>query len=314
MLPGVETGVRYDTVPGVVVRRYTTGKRDRVVRSVAGVGTGQRYGVHNNSLNNLMRGLAERVLFKASPGGLVKAPRPVSGAFNRLRGVKHLLLKHLSPTPVVDLDDYPGLYFGRKRVIYERAVAELHSRGYKDSGAEIKAFVKAEKINFTAKGDPAPRLIQPRSPVYNACLGRYLKKFEKRLFRGFEAAFGYPVVLKGLNADGVGRALETNWKSFVKPVAVGLDASRFDQHVSQEALRFEHSVYNSVFGSPELARLLRAQLRNKGIGVAADGHVRYKTDGCRMSGDINTGMGNCLLMSLMVLGYCESKHLRALLS
>lgn len=305
VLPGVETQVRYTGIPGVVVRRYTTGREDRVVRMVAGVGTGQRYGVHNNSLNNLLRGLAERVLFKTSPEGLVRAPQPVPDAFKRLSGVKHRLLSKLSPTPIVDLDDYPVLYSGRKKLVYERAVAELHSRGYRNSDAEIRAFVKAEKINFSAKADPAPRIIQPRSPVYNVMVGRYLKKFEKRLFKGFKSAFGYDVVLKGLNADGVGRALEKHWSHFTRPVAVGLDASRFDQHVSVPALEFEHSVYNSVFRSPELAKLLKAQLKNRGLGLANDGRVRYTTEGGRMSGDINTGMGNCLLMSCMVLGYLE---------
>lgn len=40
----------------------------------------------------------------------------------------------------------------------------------------------------------------------------------------------------------------------------------------------------------------------------------YTTDGCRMSGDINTGMGNCLLMSSIVLAYIESRGVAARLS
>jgi hypothetical protein len=88
-----------------------------------------------------------------------------------------------------------------------------------------------------------------------------------------------------------------------------LDASRFDQHVSREALEWEHSVYNTVFGSAELRRLLRWQLDNHGVARVEGHRVDYDISGCRMSGDINTGMGNCLLMSSMVIAYCEEANI-----
>jgi hypothetical protein len=145
-------------------------------------------------------------------------------------------------------------------------------------------------------------------------VGRYLKLFEKELCRGFRRLFNYEVILKGLNADSVAAALYTNWCSFVDPVAIGLDASRFDQHVSVAALRYEHSVYNQVFRSKELRNLLQWQLRNRGFGRVADTLVSYEIEGCRMSGDINTGMGNCLIMSSIVLAYLESVGVNARLS
>lgn len=316
VVPGVETKVCYTAVPGVVARKFITGCVTRVVRIYAGIGSGVRYGVHCNSLNNMMRGVAERVLYKPTASGLVKptGPKEPNIFRKRLQSVRGLLMRHLSPTPIVPIADYPALYSGRKQVNYERAVVNLLSRGFVRDDACVKAFVKAEKINFTAKGDPAPRMIQPRAPEYNVMVGRYLKVFEKQLFVGFRRAFGYPVVLKGLNADGVAKELRKHWDRFDQPVGVGLDASRFDQHVSAQALRFEHSVYNDVFRSPELAKLLEMQVYNNVRGVAADGAVRYKVKGCRMSGDINTGMGNCLIMSLMVLAYFEHVGLDARLA
>lgn len=295
-------------------KRFVDGVPQRVVRIFAGIGAGVRYGVHNNSLNNLVRGVVERVLYRRGPNGLSKPQAPLPGVFRRLAGVKAKLLRQLSSTPIVSLEEYPKLYTGRKQKIYESAVTNLLARGLLRDDANVKAFVKAEKINFTAKGDPAPRIIQPRTPEYTAMVGRYLKPFEKELFRGFRRAYGYPVVLKGLNASGVAQALRDSWDAFVSPVAIGLDASRFDQHVSQDALRYEHSVYNSVFRSPELARLLERQLVNRVTGRAADGLVRYTVEGCRMSGDINTGMGNCLIMASLVLGYFDSVGLTARLA
>lgn len=248
----------------------------------------------------------ERVFYVQRDGGLAQAPSPQQGVFNKLASVRQRLLRAVRPTPIVSREDYPGLYTGRKRGIYERAYESLMVRAITVRDAWVNTFVKAEKVNLDKKGDPAPRVIQPRTPRYNLEVGRYLKCFEKELCAGFKRVWGYPVVLKGLNAQQTGGWLAEHWAQFRNPVAIGLDASRFDQHVSKEALEFEHGVYNSVFQSKELARLLRWQLTNTGIARVEGSRVDYQVEGRRMSGDINTGMGNCLLMACMVIAFCES--------
>lgn len=288
--------------------------RQRIVRTLSQYGSGAVFGVHNSSMTNLMRGVTERVLY-VQDGGCLRPPRKPDGVgFKRLALVRQRLLSHLSPTTVVPREEYPSLYSGRKRMVYQQAYESLLSRGVSRKDAYVSTFVKAEKVNFTAKGDPAPRVIQPRSPRYNLEVGRYLKLFESELVSGFERMCGYNVVLKGLNADGVARQLWSNWNEFEQPCATGLDASRFDQHVSREALLFEHSVYNDVFRSKELRELLSWQLINKGFGRVGSSLLRYTVEGCRMSGDINTGMGNCLIMSCCVLAYFDHVGVRARLA
>jgi len=288
--------------------------KQRIVRTLTQYGSGAEFGVHNSSMTNLMRGVTERVLY-VQEGGCLRPPRkPDKIGFERLALVKQQLLDHLSPTTVVPREDYPSLYNGRKRVVYQQAYESLLSKGVSRKDAYVSTFVKAEKINFSVKGDPAPRVIQPRSPRYNLEVGRYLKLFEAELVSGFERMSGYNVVLKKLNADGVARQLHENWLSFKDPVAFGLDASRFDQHVSREALEFEHSIYNAVFRSRELRELLEWQLVNKGFGRIGSSLLRYTVTGCRMSGDINTGMGNCLIMSCCVLAFFQSRQVVARLS
>jgi hypothetical protein len=280
------------------------------VRIMAGFGAGVDYGVHANNVTNLTRGIAERVLYVSRNGRLSRPPQPIEGVFRRLDNLRERLIRRMPPTPVVPVEDYPSLYVGRKRVIYQRAVDSLMLRGVSKVDSFVSTFLKAEKINFTAKVDPAPRVIQPRSPRYNVMVGRYLKLFEKRVFAGFQRVFRYPVVLKGMNAQEVGGWMHQHWKAFDRPVGVGLDASRFDQHVSRAALEFEHSIYNAVFQSPELAKLLRWQLRNRGIARVPGWRLDYTTDGCRMSGDINTSLGNCIIMSCIVIAYCEAKGIK----
>lgn len=298
-------------VPGLQVRdQGDRGKlriQERCVRYLSGLGTGVDYGVHMDCLKNLVRGITERVLYVRCGERLGKPPQPKVNVFSRLSSIRSRLLRKTPTTPVVDRDQYPELYRGRKRNVYQRAVDSLKTRGLTVQDSWVSTFIKAEKVNFSSKGDPAPRVIQPRSPRYNVEVGRYLKLYEKSLCRGFERVCGFPVVLKGMNADQVGNTLATHWSSFGNPVAIGLDASRFDQHVSRAALEWEHSVYNSAFQSPELRALLRWQLVNRGIGRTEGKRVDYRVEGCRMSGDINTGMGNCLIMSSIVIAYCEHR-------
>lgn len=277
----------------------------RSVRYLAGFGVGVKYGVHTDTLRNLARAVVERVFYTPVDGKLVATLQPKHNVFRRLAYIRHRLLRKLKPTPVVPREEYPYLYVGRKRKVYERALASLETRALTVKDSWVNTFVKAEKINFSAKVDPAPRAIQPRTPRFLLEVGKYLKPFEKELYAAFRRVFGYDVILKGKNASETAEVLAGHWQRFKSPVAVGLDASRFDQHVSYEALRFEHSIYNSVFRSPELARLLKMQLENKGVAHVEGHRVEYTVRGCRMSGDINTSLGNCLIMSSIVLAYCE---------
>jgi hypothetical protein len=164
----------------------------------------------------------------------------------------------------------------------------------------MDSFVKAEK-----NPKPVPRVIQPRRQEYNIAVGRYIRQIEHPLYRCIQRIFksDTPIVMKGLNAEQVGRAFERKWAKFTRPVAIGLDASRFDQHVSKPVLQWEHSVYNGIFNSNELRRLLSWQVRNKGFGNTKDGRIMYEVEGCRMSGDMNTAMGNCLIMCALVHAY-----------
>lgn len=281
------------------------------MRILAGLGAGVNYGVHANNLQNLVRGITERVLYVIRDGRLSKVPQPLENVFaNRLGKLRGRLLRRMPPTPVVEIQDYPELYHGRKRAVYQRAADSLLTRGVSKADSFVSTFLKAEKINFSAKVDPAPRVIQPRAPRYNVMVGRYLKLYEKQVFAGFQREFRYPVVLKGLNAQQVGGWMADHWSQFSRPCAVGLDASRFDQHVSKQALEFEHSFYNAAFQSRELRQLLGWQLRNRGIARLPGWRLDYLTDGCRMSGDMNTGLGNCILMSCMVIAYCELEGIK----
>jgi len=180
-----------------------------------------------------------------------------------------------------------------------------------------KAFVKAEKINFTAKPDPAPRVIQPRDPRYNVEVGVYLRPLEHSIYRAIAEVYGGPTVMKGYSAEGVAQQMRGMWEEFRCPVAVGLDASRFDQHVRPEMLRWEHSVYTGCFSKADAGRLrwlLRGQIENRCYLQATDGRAKYRVSGSRMSGDMNTALGNCLIMCGLVWTLAQQRGIRVRLA
>jgi hypothetical protein len=273
--------------------------------------SGIDYGVHNADAATLARGVLERVFFRKVEGEFCRDPGPVPGVFDQLAYFREAIkndVKHITP---ILREKFPELYQGRKRTVYQNAVESLRLRPVARKDSYIQAFVKAEKLNLDAKPDPVPRVIQPRNPRYNVEVGRYLKVAEKRVYKAVNRLYGRQVVAKGLNALQRANLLRSQWCQFSDPVAVGLDASRFDQSVSQDALKWEHSVYNSLFASRELAKLLRWQLVNRGFGRCKDGFVKYTVPGSRMSGDMNTALGNVLLMCAMFHLYFKQTELKA---
>ncbi len=283
--------------------------KERRVNILVNTSNGVDFGVHNSNIDNLSRALFERVFFVSGPDGFRRPPQPTPSAFKvNLKRFKHQFRKNMRPATVWSFDQFVNSYTGRKHTMYANAVSSFELKPLDIRDSYITAFVKAEKVNFSAKSDPAPRVIQPRSPRYNAAVGVYIKAIEHKIYSTIADVFGAPTVSKGLNAGEMGSLMAWKWSQFNDPVAVGLDASRFDQHCSIQALQWEHSIYRLFFPKDKhFAQLLRWQLRNKGFGNCPDGKIKYTTEGCRMSGDMNTGLGNCLLMCAMIYAYMQNK-------
>jgi hypothetical protein len=281
------------------------------------------YGAHNNDLPNLLRALNERVFNVEACvdgiKGLVPTPQPHQGVWRSLSYVAKRLATKVINVGWFDpltCDEFVNQCPANKKALYTRAAKLYVERGWSARDAKIKCFVKFEKINFTKKADPAPRIIQPRTPVYNIALGRFTRCVEEKLYHALAEEWGVmegeKVVMKGLTVEEVAHQLRLKWNRVRDPVALGLDASRFDQHVSRDALIWEHSIYKKLFGyNPELAALLKMQLNNRGYAFV-DGHkIEYKVDGTRASGDMNTSLGNCLIMCELVLEYVRSVGINA---
>lgn len=220
-------------------------------------------------------------------------------AIRSLDVVVDSLVRRLGKRTPVSFRSWGKHYTGQKRVRYLRAIESLKERPINSKDACIQAFVKLEKLTDPSKD---PRMIQMRGARYNVELGNYLKSFEHDLYhlKGIDNDPWFPkgrLIVKGMSNVGRAALLEQHWYSLRKPVQLSLDCSRFDGHVSEVLLRKEHRLYERLFNDPHLRRLLAWQRRN--VCYTKSG-LKYIVNGRRMSGDMNTALGNCVLMIVMM--------------
>lgn len=297
------------THPHLVVQPNYAPSKVRQLNIVVGVaGELRTLKINNADLSTLKSALLERMYFCKVGGAFVAPPAVRDETVNcRLRTFKNTLLKKFGPCPPkLEPEEFVEMFRGRKHTIYANALEEFYDVGVQAYHAVSAAFVKCEKVNPLK----APRCIQPRHPVYNIGVGSYLKHIEHRLYKAVGRVFNDKhVIMKGYNVRQIASIMEEKWNSFVEPVGVGMDATKFDMHVSPAMLRWEHSIYHNLYrGDKELARLLQMQIHNKGVGYCDDGKLRYKVEGRRFSGDMNTALGNCLIMCGMIYAYAEDRR------
>lgn len=280
------------------------GNRVRVRRFVSTDLGGDGMGSFNDSTRNVAAAVLLRQLYYKEVG--VAVSRPVVNVNGRLDAALSAIRRYVKRVPRYSWDRFLSTYTGLKLSRYENARDTLRYRPITAKDAEVKAFLKYEKIDQ----DSVPRVISPRSFRYLAAAGRYLKAYEAPLYRVLKRMFGETVVMKGMNSVDQARLMRSKWNKRVSPVAVGLDASRFDQHVSIPMLKWEHKVWR-MMAEPQdrdnLGRLLDMQLVNKCRFLSEGKLHKYTLKGQRMSGDMNTGSGNCMLMCSMVYSYMHSK-------
>lgn len=251
--------------------------------------------VHSNCVHNELAAMGLRTM-GPTPDDPKRWPASVTRQFTSLRVlVKRLAVTQMSVSEVVNS------YSGAMRSKYAAAAAQLDSEGLVPRDYRLSAFLKGEKFNPMGKL-VKPRMINPRSAVYNLSVATRLKPLEHALWRRWKVGHMCDktrAVGKGLSGGQRARLIEKKMASVGDCVVVEVDGKAFEAHVTMRQLGLEQSVYRAAFpGDSGLAELLRAQLRLKGRTA---GGVGFSRDGCRASGDFNTGMGNTILMGCFVL-------------
>lgn len=289
-----------------VVDHGYTKRKAREVISIGGLPTKGVMWTHANNVGNVVESVHERVLGRTVNGQWEPTLLPEPGVFQgeellkfRSEVVKATGGYTLPWTAEQFVDHYGGL----KRARYQSALDSLAIKPLSRKDSYPSVFMKAEKWYDWKAG----RLISARSPRYNLSLGRYLLPYETRMYEAIDAVFGSPTIMKGRTQQERARVIGEHWGAFKRPAAVGQDFSKFDQHISAPALSYEHGFYLAPYGNPpELQTLLSWQLSTTCFANVQDGVVSYKVKGGRMSGDMNTAMGNCIISAALLHAYAAS--------
>nr|DAZ90975.1 MAG TPA: RNA-dependent RNA pollymerase [Luteoviridae sp.] len=261
------------------------------------------------TLHNALVAIERRVFTVGKGDTVVLPPEADQGIFDKLKYFQEAIVDNVGYVKTHTPVELAMTYTSGKRSLYLKAVASLATKPVSKEDSHVSAFLKMEKHWMCKK--IAPRLICPRSKRYNVELGRRLKFNEKKFMHAIDSVYKSPTVLSGYDSFKVGRIIARKWEMFKNPVAIGVDASRFDQHVGCEALNWEHSIYNAAFKDPMLAKLLQYQLQNKISLFVEDKMLKFEVKGHRMSGDINTSMGNKLIMCGMMHRYFQELGVKA---
>lgn len=237
-------------------------------------------------------------------------PKPSKEGIERLRAVAKDFGESLPKTMENDIMDMPKRYTGLKRSRYERACDLVMAGGVFLRDSYISMFVKPERFDGAEKRDPDPRAIQFRGAKFCVAIAQYLHPIEHHIYVSEFASDGVPRsrnIAKGLNSVERAELLKSKIDEFESPILLSLDASRWDKHVDVLLLMIEHQVYLASNPNSTFKWLLSKQLNNKCFSKLG---LKYVVRGRRMSGDMNTACGNCLLMLIMLTSFCRSQSLR----
>lgn len=150
----------------------------------------------------------------------------------------------------------------------------------------VEYFQKIEQLDEVKD----PRAIQARCDNFKARIGPWIAALEHRVRERL------PFLVKGLDEPAKAAKINTLRRRALK--VVELDFSRFDRSLSVDLLKAtEHYIYQIVF-PPKIAGILSRQLHNT---VSSRNGATYFVDGTRMSGDMNTSIGNCLIVACLML-------------
>lgn len=223
--------------------------------------------------------------------------------------------QHLQVPPGYDIEVEPWTrtqmvnhYSGPKRARYQRAYESLEHDNVTRQDAKLKMFLKPEKyhVGEDVKHKP-PRCIQYRSERYGLELGKYIHALEAEVYKITDKS-DTPVFAKSRNSVQRAADLAAKAAMYADPVYVLLDQSGWDAHVNETLLTYEHKLYSTMLDSDHMRFLLSLQTKN--VGATKNG-TRYQTPFTRMSGDMNTALGNCVINHALLYGWATESGLDA---
>jgi len=190
-------------------------------------------------------------------------------------------------------------YNGAWRTKYQMAYLTYKDRGLQRSDGYVNMFCKDDLE--MGRPSKAPRAIQFRNPVFALEQARFTKPVEK-WFYALKDEYDTKIVGKS-DPFTIAEELCQKANKFANPCFLLLDASKFDTCVSKQWIEYCRDVYCKLFHKKyhrKIRMLWNQTIVNRGFTRQG---VRYKTYGTRMSGDMDTGLGNSIIMWTMLKSF-----------
>lgn len=168
-------------------------------------------------------------------------------------------------------------------------LAQLAKLGEIKLKAVYTTFMKIEVLPMSSFLKKALRFIFPNSPMFNTIHHNFYHMFENDLLRAV-GHHNLPIFAKGMNWDQMDKAIKEHLK--YHSIVLSVDFSNFDAHHNGVAYRGEMKFYGKI-GLQERSVHTLCNPLIKGVVDVPD-HVQ------RMSGDLFTGSGNCLVVAAML--------------
>lgn len=187
-------------------------------------------------------------------------------------------------------------YIGQWKQKYKSARASLLSNGLQPWHSILTLFVKDDKEH--GQPEKAGRAIQYRSPEFCLSQAVYTKAVEEWFYDLVEKDGS--IIVGKKDGYAVAKALETKFQNYKRPVALEADASKFDTCVDIKWLKKILQILFRIFPKKhrkQLYKLWSQTFINRGRSRKG---LKYKTWGTRASGDMDTGLGNSIIMYLML--------------
>lgn len=232
------------------------------------------------------------------------------------KGVGLLLVQALKPYRVrvypESFEQVIQRYTGGKRAIAERAYQSLQKDPLNPKDSAVRMFLKDDKYHTPKMC--APRCIQYRDKRYGITMARYYNALEHAMLQSCNMYRGVATTnrlfAKGRNQLERASDLRQIWDSFIEPVALSIDHSKFDAHCNTELLKAANKHNAACLPKAfrgKFKKLAAQQLVNNG---KTHNGTKYRTTGTRMSGDQNTGGDNSLINLGMTLDWLNSQKVQ----
>lgn len=197
-------------------------------------------------------------------------------------------------------------YSGPYRRKYMEAHKEYHRVGLKSYMSHVTMFCKDD--SYSCEPEKAPRAIQYRNTTFALEQGRFTKPIEKWFYHILDDVD--TLIVGKSDPFTIAQHLHAKSAKYKNPCFLMLDASKFDSCVDIKWLKLTLGFYKRLYPK-RYHRTLDWLWTKTYINVGKTRHgLRYKTWGTRMSGDMDTGLGNSIIMYLMLKSYLKQIDVR----